>query len=183
MRRTVGEALADLRSQIARWARDGAPPGVHFFVYPPEWEALMLRRLPDLVQECAAAGSPIDVVDVGESFLNEIEGATGLADLLAESERLNQRQMMSDLGVLAQRAIRAALRAPNEPPCLARVIVNTGALATVTSYSAVANEASADPAAAGLPLPCVFAFPGDDDERGLSLLHLRTDSNYRVPRI
>lgn len=183
MRRTVEEALAELRSQIGRWAQEGPRPGVHFFVYPPEWEALMLHRLPDFARECEKANCPIELVNVGQSFLAEVEGTPGLADLLAESDRLNPRQLMQDLNVLAQRAIRGALSTASDRHSIARVIVNTGALGAFASYSAVANEAAADPTAVGLEIPCVVAFPGEDDEHGLSLLHLRRDANYRVPRI
>ena len=63
----------------------------------------------------------------------------------------------------------------------ARILVNAGSLAAFISYSAITNEfygASTRP-----PGPIVIAFPGDADERSLSLLRLRADSNYRVPRI
>src|SRR5438105_4524388 len=103
MRRTVEEALGELRSQIGRWAEDGPQVGIYFFVYPAEWEAQMLNRLPGFARECEAVGWPIELVDVGQRLLADIDATPSLAESLVESERLNPRQTMQDLNLLAQR--------------------------------------------------------------------------------
>ncbi len=45
MRRSIDQALLDLRGHVSEWGRRGARPGIWVFVYPPEWEATMLERL------------------------------------------------------------------------------------------------------------------------------------------
>ena len=50
---------------------------------------------------------------------------------------------------------------------------------------AITNEIVGDgtSAAEAAPVPIVLAFPGEGDDRALNLLHLRADTNYRVPRL
>lgn len=183
MRRTMEQALLDLRQRIAGWARAPARPGIYIFVYPPEWEARMLSLFPAFAADCAEAGYPLDLIDIGQGFLVEIERRKGLADELCALERDAPERLQHDLGVLAERYVVEALKAPLQPPAVARLLINTGALATFVSYSAITNALHHDGPDSEVGAPTIIAFPGEGDERSLNLLRLRTDTNYRVPRI
>jgi hypothetical protein len=184
MRRTIDEALFALRQQVAAWARGEARPGLRVFVYPPEWEAPMLARFPAFADECAAAGWPISVIDVGTGFLEEIARRPGFEERLAQLEQKGTDQLLNDLGVLGSRYVTRVLKAAVPEPAVCRVLVNAGALATFVSYSAIANALHGDAGDADGAVPCnVLAFPGEDDERSLNLLRLRVDTTYRIPRI
>jgi hypothetical protein len=89
--------------------------------------------------------------------------------------------MLNDLGWIGTTCLRRSIRAPLQDHTVCRIFMNTGALATFVSYSAVANEmgGTSDPRVPA----SVLAFPGEADERSLNLLRLRVDTNYRVPRI
>lgn len=182
MRRSAEQALLDLRQHLENWATSGAKPGIHIFVYPPEWEARMLARLPGLVEEIAAR-VPLSLIDVGQGFLAEIERRPGFVERLASLEGQSTERLLHDLGEIAHRYLTRLLGAPLEPPALARLLVNTGALGTFVSYSAITNALHGDGAASSIGAPTVLAFPGEGDERQLNLLRLRADANYRVPRI
>ncbi|MCL4534927.1 MAG: hypothetical protein M1370_07175 [Bacteroidetes bacterium] len=179
MKRSLEQALLDLRQHISAWAQGGAKPGIYIFVYPPEWEAPMLTRLPGFVADCAAAGWPVELVDVGQGFARELERRKGLIEQLAAQEAEGAERLRHDLGIFGERYLARALRARPQAPTVARLFVNTGALATFASYSAILSALSGEE----LPAPTVFAFPGEDDERSLNLLGLRADTNYRLPRI
>ena len=186
MRRSVDQAFLDLRAHITQWAKGGTKPGLRIFVYPPEWEAVMLARFPQFADECAHAGYPLHVVDVGQGFRHEIERRTGFIDQLSALERQRPERVLHDLGEIAQRYLRRLLVSPLEPPHAVRLLVNTGALGSFVSYSGVANALSDGGVGDGgqsLEAPTVIAFPGEGDDRSLSLLRLRADTNYRVPRI
>ena len=178
MRRTIDEAFLALRAAINAWASGDARPDARVFVYPPEWEATVLARFPRFARELAAAGCPVELVDVGACFLQEIERRKGMPELLAGVERRGHRELLHDLGELARWALARQLRAPLVPPRICRLLINTGSLATFVSYSAILNDLYNE-----TPAPCVLAFPGEGDERSLNLLGLREDTNYRVPRI
>ncbi len=79
-----------------------------------------------------------------------------------------------------ERWLTKLLSTPLEPPAVCRLLVNTGALGTFVSYSAITNALHGGTA---LTAPAALAFPGEGDERYLNLLGLRVDTNYRVPRI
>jgi hypothetical protein len=83
--------------------------------------------------------------------------------------------------VLGNEAIEGVLRTPLADGLVCRLLVNTGALATFVSYSAITNELHGS--SEGPMVPTAIAFPGEADERSLNLLGLRPDTNYRVPRI
>ncbi|MBI3978333.1 MAG: hypothetical protein HY331_09120 [Chloroflexi bacterium] len=183
MRRSVDQAFLDLRQAVAAWAGGRMKPGIHIFVYPPAWEAVMLVRFPAFSAECAASGWPITLVDVGQGFLAEVERRKGFVDQLAALEKESRDRLLHDLGVIAERYLLKVLKVPLDPPAVARILVNTGALATFASYSTTANALQYDgPASDALPAN-VIAFPGEGDERSLNLLCLRVDTNYRIPRI
>lgn len=178
MKRTIDDAFMALREAVDAWATGASAPGVRVFVYPPEWEAAMLARFPQFAAEMEAVGNPVALVDVGARLLREVEEREGVADLLVEVERKRRRMLLHDLGELARLALRHQLTASLEPPAVCRLLVNTGALATFVSYSAIINDLyNATPAAS------VLAFPGEGDDRSLNLLRLREDTNYRIPRI
>ena len=182
MRRSIEDAFTDLRAYLANWARSGAKPGVRIFVYPPEWEARMLARFPSFAEECASV-CPVSLVDVGEGFLGECERRSGFVEQLTAVERDRPTRPLHDLGVVARRYLERLFAAPLEEPFRARLLVNLGALATLVSYSTIANgldEGGPDGSLAG---PTVLAFPGEGDDRSLNLMRLRADTNYRVPRI
>lgn len=180
MRRTVEDALLSLREQVKAWASSTAEPDVRVFVYPPEWEALMLQRFPKFAQDCADEGMPVEIVDVAQAFRSVVD-ARGVEPQLVALEPRSHEQLLDNLRVLASEAVEGAVRSPLSAGTVCRLLVNTGALATIVSYSAITNElyGSAD-----VPLvPVAIAFPGEADERSLNLLGLRPDTNYHVPRI
>ena len=184
MKRTMEEALNALQQKILSLQRGGSRANVSVFVYPPEWEAVMLARFSSFAQECEARGCPVGLVDLGQGLLTEIERHKGLEESLVGLETHNPVNLLHDLSIVAERYLKRIMKSSPEAPMICRLIVNTGALATLVSYSAIANELAGSPAGAeGGPLPCILAFPGDGDEKFLNLLRLRADTNYRAPRI
>lgn len=179
MRRSLEDAFLALREQVKSWA-GGAANDVRVFVYPPEWEAKVLAALPAWAADRAAEGYAVEVVDIGQEFREVVRRRKAEA-AIADLERRALSQAMDSLRALAREAVVASIRRPLEPPSVARLIVNTGALATFASYSAITNEFHG--AAERPPAPVAIAFPGEGDDRTLSLLNLRPDTNYRVPRI
>ena len=179
MRRTVEQAFDALRAQVRAWARGDARPDLRVFVYPPEWEALVLSRIPAFVERCAADCEPLEVVDLGQGFHRALRERNGAIERL---QGLDPDEVLHDLSWIATTFLRRTIRSPLDPPAVCRLLVNAGALGTFISYSAVANELSGGPADGGIP-PTVLAFPGEGDERSLNLLRLRVDTNYRVARI
>lgn len=180
MRRSVDDALLALREQIKAWASGRTEPDVRVFVYPPEWEALMLQRLEEFADACAADGMPIEVIDVAQAFRAVVE-ERGVEAQLGALEKRAQNQLLANLRVLGTEAVEGALRAPRPDGVVCRMLVNTGSLAAFVSYSAITNELHGS--SEGAPVPVVIAFPGEADERSLNLLGLRPDTNYHVPRI
>ena len=180
MRRSPEQALLDLRQHLIEWRRSGGRPNLRIFVYPPEWEALMLARFPEFARDCLPV-CPLAVVDLGPGFLAEIERRPGFAERLIEHEQKSGTRVLHDLGEIAGRYLARLLATPLEPPAFARLLVNPGALATFVSYSAIGNGSYAGDDA--IAAPTVLAFPGEDDVRSLSLLRLRPDTNYRNTRI
>ena len=179
MRRSMEDALLALREQVKAWA-SGAPVDVRVFVYPPEWEAQMLARLPGWAQQQADQGFGLELVDVGQAFARKVEERRAAKPLTA-MERRGSSALMDSLRTLSREAVMGEISRPLEPGTVARLLCNSGSLATMVSYSAITNEfhgASERP-----PAPVAIAFPGEGDERTLSLLNLRPDANYRVPRI
>ncbi len=182
MRRSVDQAFIDLRQHLEDWAHSGMKPGIRIFVYPPEWEARMLARFPSFAEELAAK-VPLSLVDVGQGFLADIERRKGFVDRLAAVERQGAERLLGDLGEIGRRYLTRLLATPLGPPAVVRLLVNTGALGTFVSYSAITNALHGDGPACSVAAPSVLAFPGEGDERQLNLLRLRADTNYRVPRI
>lgn len=182
MRRSIDDAFIDLRAYLADWANSGAKPGVRIFVYPPEWEARMLARFPSFAQDCANV-CPLGLVDLGQGFLAECERRPGFVEQLTAIERDRPTRPMHDLGVVARRYIERLLASPLEEPLRARLLVNPGAMATLVSYSTIANGLDDGGPDGSLAAPTVLAFPGEGDDRSLNLMRLRADTNYRVPRI
>lgn len=172
------DALLALRAQVKAWA-NGAPADVRVFVYPPEWEAQMLVRLHMWAQQQADQGFAVELVDVGQAFARKVEERRA-ATALAAMERRGGR-VMDSLRALSHETVSNEIRRPLGPGYVARLLVNTGSLATMVSYSAITNEFHG--AAERPPAPVAIAFPGEGDDRTLSLLNLRPDANYRVPRI
>lgn len=178
MRRSFDDALLALREQVRDWANRRDARDVKVLVYPPEWEARMLAELPHFAEQCGQSGWPIALVDAGLVFLREIERRTGLIDREQKVEQTNGKLLLRDLGELAARALRMALTATPDGVVVCRLVLNTSALATFFSYSALANDLHGN-----VPLPAAIAFPGEGDDRSLSLLYLRHDTSYRLPRI
>ena len=169
-----------IRDRIKAWASGKTQPDVRVFVYPPEWEALMLQRLRQFGEDCAAEQMPIEIVDVAQAFRTVVE-ERGAEPQLAALEKRASSQLLANLRVLGTEAVEGVLRAPLPDGVACRLLVNTGSLATFVSYSAITNEHHGSTEAP--PIPVVIAFPGEADERSLNLLGLRPDTNYRVPRI
>ena len=142
----------------------------------------MLVRFPQFVKELGAT-VPVSIVDVGQEFLLELERRNGLVDRLAALENEGTERLLRDLGELAQRYLTRLLATSLDQPEVARLLVNTGALGTFVSYSAITNALHGDGPARTVAALTVIAFPGEGDERQLNLLGLRADTNYRVPRI
>ena len=179
MRRSLGDALLALREQVKAWA-NGAPPDVRVFVYPPEWEALMLARLPAWAEARANEGLGVELVDVGQELARIVRERDAGDDLVA-LERHAPNRVLDDLRVLGQEAVLSAIARDLPEGMKCRLLTNTGSMAAFISYSAITNEFHG--AATRPPAPVAIAFPGDADEKSLDLLGLRPDSNYRVPRI
>ncbi len=179
MKRTIEQAFQALQEQIRGWGRGEARPDLRVFVYPPEWEPVVLSRFPGFAEQCAKRGHPIVLEDVGQGFLREVERRKGV---VARLSLLDQSELLHDLGWIALSYLRRALTAPLKPPAVCRIFTNTGTLGTFVSYSAIANELSGGAADALIPAT-VLAFPGEADDRSLNLLRLRVDTNYRVARI
>lgn len=179
MRRSLDDALLALRQQVKAWAA-GAPPDVRVFVYPPESEATLLARIPEWAQKRVDDGDPVEVVDIGQAFA-QVVATRGAAGPIVAMEQRGAAGVMDSLRALAREAIIGAIERPLAPGTVARLLINTGSLATIVSYSAITNEYHG--AAVRPPAPVAIAFPGEGDDRSLSLLNLRPDANYRVPRI
>lgn len=178
MRRTIDQALAALEAQVLAWARLQAKPDLRVFVYPPEWEALMIGRLPAFAERCSAVGTPIELHDLGQGFLAEVDRREGV---IPRMHGLPRQELLHDLGWIATTYLKRVIREPLDDQRVCRILMNSSALATFVSYSAIANEIAGS-ADTGMPA-CVLAFPGEADEKSLNLLRLRVDTNYRVPRI
>ena len=179
MRRTVDDALLALREQVKAW-QAGAPADIRMFVYPPEWEALMLQRLGPWADECASVGLGLDIVDVAREWLAVIDARNVGPALIKEEEQRGDRVLMS-LRRIAEMTVRGVLTRPLPPEgAVARVLTNTSSLATTVSYSAITNSLQESSL---VTAPTAICFPGEADDRVLSLLGLRPDTNYRVPRI
>ena len=182
MKRTPDQALAALESQIRTWARTPRPPEIRILDYPPEQEAVMLGRIRSLVRRLEEEGLQVEVEDVGQGFRAALEGQPVVERLLA-LDGSQDRHIIHDLGVLASRYLRDLFRRPPSAGAVCRLLVNSGALATVTSYSAVTNELYGAKGEAGPAAPAIIAFPGEADDRSMNLLGLRRETNYRTPRI
>ncbi len=178
MRRSIEDGFMALRQKVKEWAADNSRPDIWVFVYPPEWEAAMLARFPSFAESCGDEGWRVILEDVGQGFLHEVQRRKGLTDRLVEVERASTADALHDLGIVAARYLTRLLSSPLDPPAICRILVNTGALSAFVSYSAITNELHANVTA-----PCILAFPGEGDDRSLNLLRVRTDTNYRVPRV
>lgn len=175
MKRTIDDAISALKAQVQDWT-SGAKPSVRVLVYPPEWEAAMLERLREFAHACESAGTPVELVDAGAIMLQLLGERT---EDLAQTERQSGAEaLLPDLSVVVSRRLTKILNEPMQPPQVCRVVVNTGAVATFVSFSAITNDAFERASA-----PAVIAFPGEGDDTALNLMHLRADTNYRTPRI
>lgn len=175
----MDETFAALRQFVDGCAAATARPGLRLLIYPAEWEAAMLARFPAFAAGCAEAGRPIELVDLGTAFLQAVERQADSTEALIEEERsLGTDVLLDDLGLVAKRAVTELLQRPLDPRAVGRLLTNPGALAAFTSFSAISSSLI-DPIAA----PVVLAFPGEGDDHGLSLLNLRTDTEYRTPRL
>ena len=140
----------------------------------------MLARLPEWASQQTQAGMLIEVVDIGQAFARTVEARRAARPLVAMEKR-GSSGLMESLRTLAWETVKGEIQRPVESGTVARILINTGSLATIVSYSAITNEFHG--AAERPPAPVVIAFPGEGDDRALSLLNLRPDANYRVPRI
>jgi hypothetical protein len=178
VRRSLDEAFLSLRQHVRSLADGRVRAVTTIFVYPAEQEAAALARFPRFVVECAAEGRPVELVDVGQGLRGELEQNQDLVNQLQTLERTSATRAVGDLATIAERYVTGELTRPLEGPIVCRLLVNTGSLGTLISYSAVTN---------GMPETegqrVVIAFPGEDDQRSLNLLGLRADMNYRVARI
>lgn len=178
MRRTLNDTLLALREQVRAWRSGRASPDLRVLVYAPEYEAEMLARLPDFQAECAAAGLPLEVIDVGQRFRAELQTRPARMQALLHDDAAGKSGVPRDLGTIASRMIAGLITAEPAPPALCRLLSNTGSLATLISYSAIANRLYDS-----TRTPVALLFPGEGDDRALNILGLRSDPTYRVPRI
>lgn len=184
MKRSVEEAFNALQQKVLNWYHGETSADVSVFVYPPEWEPVMLERFPAFAKECEAKGCLIELMDVGQGLLTEIQKRKGLEESLTNSEANDPGNLLHNLNVVAGRYLKRIMQSVPESSIVCRILVNTGALATFVSYSAIANDLAGGSAKAGSRLvPCVLAFPGEGNDKFLNLLKLRADTNYRTPRI
>lgn len=181
MRRSPEDAILALRTQVVDWGRNGAKADLRILAYPPEWEAGMLGRIRAAAAELAADNLPIDLVDAGVELVSVVDARKGLRERLVEADIRNPADAFGDLGSFARAAFEKLLRRQLPEGHVARVIINTGALATLVSYSQITSDFFG--AGSDLGGATILAFPGDADERSLNLLGLRVDTAYRAPRI
>lgn len=181
MRRSPAEAVDALRTQIIDWGQHSAKRDLRILAYPPEWEASMLRQIRALADDLAQAGLSVDLVDAGQELMATVDARPGLRNQLEEADLRDPNRGYDDLSHLARTALEKVLRRPVSDGMVARIVINTGALATLVSYSQVTSEFFGYDSSLGGAT--VLAFPGDADERSLNLLHLRVDAAYRAPRI
>jgi hypothetical protein len=178
VRRSLDDGFLALREHVRALAERRVRPAAVVFVYAAEQEAAALARFPRFAKECAAEGRPIELVDAGQGFCRELELQSEMLKRLEQLEQTAAERVVSDLATLAQQFVQDELTRWPEPPALCRLLVNSGALGTLVSYSALTNGLPEDAQA-----PVVIAFPGEDDQRSLNLLGLRGDMNYRIPRV
>lgn len=183
MKRTLEQTLAALENQIRAWASAPGVPEIRVLAYPPEWEPVVLARIQNLVRRLEGEGHRLEVEDVGRGFLASLERRATLVNRLAAREAKEERQVIHDLGVLASRYLGELLRRRLAPDVICRLVVNTGALATLVSYSAAMNELHGGRGERGPGGRTVVAFPGEADDRSLNLLGLRRETNYRTAKI
>jgi hypothetical protein len=169
MKRSMDETLAALRQAI-----ESPRPGIRFLIYPPEWEAPMQGRLISL----AEADKQVELVDLGSKFVDYIDGRAGAEEALAAEEALGADILLGDLSTVAARVVVDTLTQALEQGATCRLLYNAGSLASFASFSSITNG----PDLGGIA-PAILAFPGDGDDHSLSLLNLRTDTDYRIPRI
>lgn len=181
MRRSAEDAILALRTQIVDWGRNSAQPDLRILAYPPAWEAAMMGRIRGAAADLANEGLPIEVVDAGDILLEALEARPGLRERLEAADHRSPADAFESLGAFARSAFEKLLRQPLPEGDIARVIVNTGALATLVSYSQITSEFFGT--TSDLGGATILAFPGDADERSLNLLGLRVDTAYRAPRI
>jgi hypothetical protein len=178
VRRTLNDTLLALRDQLRVWSSGHARQDLRVLVYAPEYEAEMLARLPEFEAECAAAGLPVEVIDVGQRFRAELESRQIRMQTLLRDDAAGKPGVPRDLGTMASRLVDGLITAEQVPPAVCRLLSNTGSLATLISYSAIANRLYDS-----VRTPVVLLFPGEGDDRALNILGLRSDPTYRVPRI
>ena len=181
MRRSPEDAILALRTQVVDWGRNGAQADLRILAYPPDWEAGMLGRIRTAAAELAVDNLLVEVVDAGVELVAAVEARKGLRERLEEADVRNPRDAFGDLGSFARATFEKLLRRPLPDGHVARVIINTGALATLVSYSQITSEFFGT--GSDLGGGTILAFPGDADERSLNLLGLRVDTAYRAPRI
>ena len=178
MRRTLEETLLALREHVRSCGRHEVRTDLRVLVYRPEWESLMLAALPEQAEAWAHEGWPVELVDVGQRFREELEGRPRRLEQLLRDDAANKPTVPTNLGTIAAAMLERILTSELAPPACCRILTNTGALATFTSYSAVANRLYDS-----VPAPTVLLFPGEGDDRALNILGLRSDPTYRVPRL
>lgn len=178
MRRSLDDTLLALREHVLACASRCLRPDLRVLVYAPEWEAEMLARLPGAAAAWARDGASVELIDLGQQFLAELERRPQrLAQLLSDDAE-GKPTVPANLGTIATSLLQQLLGAELAPPACCRVLTNTGALATFTSYSTVANQLYD-----AVPAATVLLFPGEGDDRELNILGLRADPTYRVPRL
>ena len=126
MKRTLEQTLAALENQIRTWVSAPGSPEIRVLAYPPEWEAVMLARIGNLVRRLEGEGHRVEVEDVGQGFLATLERRAALVERLVASEGKEERQVVHDLGVLASRYLGELFRRPLGPGAVCRLVVNTG---------------------------------------------------------
>lgn len=170
-----------LSSQIRDWSSGRTKPDLRILAYPPEWEAGMLVRLPKIAASLASEGHPIETVDVGRHLMESIDARSGMRERLQAADQRDPGRALDDLRTLARGSLIGLLKRPLDDGLVARLLLNTGSLATLVSFSQITSEFFGYPNDLGAAT--VLAFPGDADERSLNLLRLRADTSYRAPRI
>ena len=181
MRRSPEDAILALRTQVLDWGRNGAQADLRILAYPPAWEAAMLGRIRGAAADLASEDLQVEVIDAGVELIEALAARPGLRERLEDADRRSPTDAFDSLGTFARTAFEKLLRRPLPGGHVARVIINTGALATLVSYSQITSEFFGT--GSDLGGATILAFPGDADERSLNLLGLRVDTAYRAPRI
>lgn len=182
MHRSADDAVLAFRDYVrAIAAGERRKHEIVLLLYQPELEPQLLVRLPGTAAELTREGVPVEVIDLGPWFVELLVADSGRLDAFRHLEAQSEEALLDDLGQVCSEVMYELLTGPLPAGVVARLIVNTGVLASLISYSAITSDLAGS-STRPTP-PTVLAFPGEGDDRAVNLLGLRLETNYRIARI